>query len=66
MISKYCQAIREKYCGVACTLDGHAAKVTGRALLFASVAPLDVTIGAVEFSWQVVARVMDGSRGFKS
>lgn len=66
MISKYCQAIREKYCGVACTLDGHAAKVTGRNCLWATVRPLDVMLGAVEFSWQVVGRVMDGKREFKS
>lgn len=66
MISRYCQAIREKYCGQACTLNGHPATVTGRKLNYAQVARLDTAYGAVEFSWQTVGRVMESDKGFKN
>jgi hypothetical protein len=54
-------------------LSGHPAKVAGRHLEYAIVAPLDPQMGTIEYSWAVVDRIMGNggrfmvldARGFK-
>ncbi len=58
--------LQEKYTGKTCTLDGHAAKITGRVNQFATITPLNPKLGIVEFSWQAVERIMSKDGKFKS
>lgn len=53
------------FVGVPCTLDGKPAEIMGRRNDFATVAQIPQGV-AVEFSWQAVARIMQGSKEFKS
>ena len=48
------------------TLDGKPAKISGARMQFATVATLDASGAAVEFSWQAVARIVAAGGKFKS
>lgn len=51
--------LADKWAGSACSLRGVPAKITGRLEAFGSVSPLDPEIGAIEYSWQTIDRVME-------
>ena len=52
------QSLANNWSGSPCTLDGRPAKITGRLNPFATVASLDPSYPAAEFSWEAVNRVM--------
>lgn len=54
---------REVYSDKAVTLNGKPARVKGYMNDFATVAPLDTSLGAFEWSWTAVARIVAARGG---
>lgn len=57
--------IADKWAGQSCTLNGKPATIAGRLCQFAIVAPLNLSDGGgVEWCWETVDRIMNGTRAF--
>lgn len=66
------QDIADRWAGARCTLDGEPARVQGRCLPLARIAPMpsDIFPGidadSVEFDWPTVERIMQSGGAFQS
>jgi hypothetical protein len=58
--------IAERFSCAPCTLNGQEAKISGRLMKYAVIAPYDMRYACVEFSWEAVERIMtDGNGAFR-
>lgn len=58
-------AVRDKYVGQQCTLDGKPAKIMGRYCAQALVGLIDPPHTGVQFSWEAIERIMAKGGNFK-
>lgn len=60
------RAISERWTGERCYLDGAPARIVGRLNRFATVAPDNPDVPAIDYSWHTVNRVMERGRYFET
>ena len=58
------ELLANQWTGKACELDGQPARIVGRLLPFAKIAPDNPNLSSVEYSWETVNRIMRTTQAF--